>query len=553
MSELIIDKLTTRDGSNVGAIVVADIDELLLLNTNKEINTTAIVKDNNRGGVFIYDATQSGVNNGGTIFDGWVRQYEGAVNVKWFGVSSSSTNVENQLYLQKTLEFCHYNFKSMCNDDTNLVIGLDSTVYIPQRASIDRLHTYDFGGMVINAADGITVFESGKPDVYPNGTWESTLGDYSHSSSNVIIENIVINGGDYGIRLSAMYQGCEIRDIVMHDTVMALDLDRCFYTKVSRVMTYADIQTSNSRIRFRGTCNLMTIEKCVVGNSQIGYLFENPSDTNRLEAITFRDNSVEGCIVGIAINSIPKGMRIEGNYFEGISENCIKLTQHSEGLSVSGNWFNLNNEANSYILSASTTAYLNNIVFEANNSYFQVLDGNFCREDVVSGITINVPTDVLYGANGLDDLLQYKEADYPKNSIISGYKYIGTDEGLARLNRGICAGNYSGRMTVGYKNANKLYGCLILAVGANNISYSTKIISQEHQLVFIHIRVSGNVVGYEDITGFIVGDTFQPFGGATPSGQVVTPSIDVDGYLQIDIAGFNSSPSSTFGAEVRII
>jgi len=91
MSELIIDKLTTRDGSNVGAIVVADIDELLLLNTNKEINTTAIVKDSNRGGVFNYDGAQSGVNNGGTIFNGWVRQYDGAVNVKWFGAVGDAT------------------------------------------------------------------------------------------------------------------------------------------------------------------------------------------------------------------------------------------------------------------------------------------------------------------------------------------------------------------------------------------------------------------------------------------------------------------------------
>jgi hypothetical protein len=89
MSELIIDKITTRDGSNVGAIVVADIDELLLLNTNKEINTTAIVKDNNRGGVFNYDGAQSGVNNGGTIFNGWVRQYEDAMSVKWFGAKGN--------------------------------------------------------------------------------------------------------------------------------------------------------------------------------------------------------------------------------------------------------------------------------------------------------------------------------------------------------------------------------------------------------------------------------------------------------------------------------
>ena len=92
MSELIIDKITTRDGSNVGAVVVSDIDELLLLNTNKEINTTAIVKDSNRGGVFIYEGAQSGVNNGGTIFNGWVRQYDGAVNVKWFGADGTYTN-----------------------------------------------------------------------------------------------------------------------------------------------------------------------------------------------------------------------------------------------------------------------------------------------------------------------------------------------------------------------------------------------------------------------------------------------------------------------------
>jgi hypothetical protein len=108
MSELIIDKLSTRDGSNVGAIVVADIDELLLLNTNKEINTTAIVKDNNRGGVFNYDGAQSGVNNGGTIFNGWVRQYDGAVNVKWFqnddgtpvmgdGINDDTTGIQSAL------------------------------------------------------------------------------------------------------------------------------------------------------------------------------------------------------------------------------------------------------------------------------------------------------------------------------------------------------------------------------------------------------------------------------------------------------------------------
>ena len=51
---------------------------------NPETGDTVIVKDNNRGGTFIYDATQSATNNGGTIFNGWCRQYSGAVTVKWF-------------------------------------------------------------------------------------------------------------------------------------------------------------------------------------------------------------------------------------------------------------------------------------------------------------------------------------------------------------------------------------------------------------------------------------------------------------------------------------
>ena len=46
---------------------------------------TCIVKDLDRGGIFIYDSTKVSEDNGGTNFNGWIRQYSGAVNVKWFG------------------------------------------------------------------------------------------------------------------------------------------------------------------------------------------------------------------------------------------------------------------------------------------------------------------------------------------------------------------------------------------------------------------------------------------------------------------------------------
>ena len=44
------------------------------------------------GGFFVYDANKSGIDNKGTVINGWVRQYSGPVNVKWFGAKSDGTN-----------------------------------------------------------------------------------------------------------------------------------------------------------------------------------------------------------------------------------------------------------------------------------------------------------------------------------------------------------------------------------------------------------------------------------------------------------------------------
>lgn len=57
-----------------GALVVDTIDELLALNPTLLVEGTCIVKDENRGGVFVYREANALINNGGTIFNGWTRQ-----------------------------------------------------------------------------------------------------------------------------------------------------------------------------------------------------------------------------------------------------------------------------------------------------------------------------------------------------------------------------------------------------------------------------------------------------------------------------------------------
>ena len=88
---------------NATDIVVA-VDEITDFPQNPLDGDVCIVRNTSRGGTFIYDATQSAVNNGGTIFNGWCRQYEGAVNVKWFGAKCDGTTddtnaVQNASYL----------------------------------------------------------------------------------------------------------------------------------------------------------------------------------------------------------------------------------------------------------------------------------------------------------------------------------------------------------------------------------------------------------------------------------------------------------------------
>lgn len=80
---------------------VDTIEQLLL--TDGADNDTIIVTDENRGGVFVFRDENSQINNGGTIFNGWTRQYDGAINVKWFGASAVYGSDINTIKIQEAI------------------------------------------------------------------------------------------------------------------------------------------------------------------------------------------------------------------------------------------------------------------------------------------------------------------------------------------------------------------------------------------------------------------------------------------------------------------
>lgn len=68
---------------------LATVDDLPIDGVDGQL---AIVYDDLRGGKFFYSSARAGENNGGTVFNGWVRKYFGSVFVDWFCEADPAVN-----------------------------------------------------------------------------------------------------------------------------------------------------------------------------------------------------------------------------------------------------------------------------------------------------------------------------------------------------------------------------------------------------------------------------------------------------------------------------
>ena len=192
---------------------VATVEDLVGIDTNATL--TAIVRDKNRGGIFVYDSTRADENDGGTVFDGWVRQYSGAVNVKWFGakgdgITDDTLAIQNAINQQGVIEF-----ESQHVFLTKELLLPETDCYIKGNNATLKIVDSEFSAVRLTKRDGTDNYFEGK---------------------NIVIDGLKIecNNQTNGIDLRYAIYDCEIKNCVIFGSVLsAIKADNCWTLKIS--------------------------------------------------------------------------------------------------------------------------------------------------------------------------------------------------------------------------------------------------------------------------------------------------------------------------------
>ena len=191
------------------------------------------------GGTFIYDANKSTVNNGGTVINGWVRQYTGPLNVLWFGARHDFQNdFDSAIAINKALAVSANIYFPAGNYiiHTPILSAKAGTVIAGDGAGVTMITVHNghwksaaYNGKTYNAAIAIT---SGKQeawienalikDIALMGNSYSADGkigiDFDNVCTGVTVENVLIVAFDKGIHTYKSwvhnYTGVTITDCV---------------------------------------------------------------------------------------------------------------------------------------------------------------------------------------------------------------------------------------------------------------------------------------------------------------------------------------------------
>lgn len=189
-------------------LIVDTVDEL-----PKSVNNilTAVVKDRKRGGIFLYDSSYAHTNDGGIIFNGWRRQYEGKVSVLWFDADNNglldSSSAFNAAFNHKNVIIPAGEYKIanlvICNEDCDIE-AFGATVKLVDNACIQfgventqesevQLGNIT-GGSSQFTLDSVNLYEEGKYARFTATKSSSTFSGHTTAMATQISKLVNLNG-----------------------------------------------------------------------------------------------------------------------------------------------------------------------------------------------------------------------------------------------------------------------------------------------------------------------------------------------------------------------
>jgi len=467
-----------------------------------------------------------------------------SVNVNDFGAVGDGTT-DDTLEIQAALSYAFDNNK-------NLVFGTGQTYLISATLIIPQYLDLKYTGIAIDGKfctiernGNFALFTSG----YDNsGTLTTNYGTAldSHYSQGIRLQNFNFTSTSLfavaALKIQDWHQGCQLANMTFAGCEIAMQANNTYYSTFDSLQTSGGSGTS-PMFQWLSNINLNRVSNCVAVNTGgTSYYFGGG-----VTALTFTGNSIEGCADGVVFTASVYDATIENNYIEGFTDTAIVFNDYVYAAIIRNNYVNFQSVGTKYFIDYFP-APQNNIIIEASNVYVgMVTDAQIIKtiNNTVGNSGLTLQRQFISGG-GLAELL----VDNTETSTVINYERKARQTGLrANVVNELAVGNYSGKMTSGYGNANGF----VNASGGTAMNLTTNIKPSDTQIIYVNIRanISGGV-GNVNIKGQFIGTDFYEYDG-TALVLTTTVAITVPGStVQINKDFAPNSVNSVLG-EIRLI